>query len=167
MAQSIKMDEQALRQRVRRILLERAAAAGQGQSPATSQSVGTLGGSAISAGSAYSGGARKRKARKTRKGGSAISGGAWYDFLDPSKNGVGDAFNKVKNEFTNPDSILRSQVLPVAQQAAEVGAMVAGLGAPRKQSAKQKARQKLVSQLVKKGMTLPQASHYIKVNNLL
>ena len=39
-------------------------------------------------------------------------GGAWWDFLNPSKNGVGDAFNKVKNEFVNPDSTLRGQVIP-------------------------------------------------------
>lgn len=36
-----------------------------------------------------------------------LSGGSWYDFLDPNKNGVGNAFNKVKNEFVNPDSVLR------------------------------------------------------------
>ena len=36
-----------------------------------------------------------------------LSGGSWYDFLDPNKNGVGNAFNKVKNEFVNSDSVLR------------------------------------------------------------
>jgi hypothetical protein len=41
-----------------------------------------------------------------------MSGGAWYDFLNPNKNGVGDAFNKVKNEFVNPSSVLRHDVAP-------------------------------------------------------
>ena len=43
-------------------------------------------------------------------------GGAWYDFLDPNKNGVGNAFNKVKNEFVNPDSVLRRGVADAAQK---------------------------------------------------
>jgi len=29
-------------------------------------------------------------------GGSGLSGGAWYDFLDPTKNGVGNLYNKAK-----------------------------------------------------------------------
>ena len=161
------MDEAALRQRVRKILLERAHAQGQGLSPATSGSSGTtVGGSAWSGGSAYSGGGR----RVSKRGGSAYSGGGPWDWLDPTKNGVGDLYNKVKNEVVNPDSIFRSQVVPVAQQAAQIGAMVAGLGMPRKPrklSAKQQARNKMVAKLVKSGMTLPQASHYIKINGLL
>jgi hypothetical protein len=49
-----------------------------------------------------------------------MSGGAWYDFLDPHKNGIANEFNnpnsylrqgvnKVSNEFTNPDSYLRRE----------------------------------------------------------
>jgi hypothetical protein len=70
-----------------------------------------------------------------------LSGGAWYDFLDPNKNGVGDAFNKVKHEFvdsdsglrqglstagnavagqfTDPNSVLRGQVIPIGAQVAQ------------------------------------------------
>jgi len=45
-----------------------------------------------------------------------MSGGAWYDFLDPNKNGVANAFNSagsaIKNEFVNPDSVLRKDIVP-------------------------------------------------------
>ena len=41
-----------------------------------------------------------------------MSGGSWYDFLDPNKNGVGNAFNTVKNEFVNPSSVLRHDIAP-------------------------------------------------------
>jgi hypothetical protein len=41
-----------------------------------------------------------------------MEGGAWYDFLDPNKNGVGATFNKVKNEFVNPSSVLRHDIAP-------------------------------------------------------
>jgi len=55
-----------------------------------------------------------------------IHGGAWYDFLDPRKNGVARAFEdfgaKTKNEFVNPDSILRGKILPTA---AKVGTVLA------------------------------------------
>jgi len=44
------------------------------------------------------------------------SGGAWYDFLDPNKNGVSNAFQKVGNEFTNPDSVLRRGATDVGQK---------------------------------------------------
>ena len=72
----------------------------------------------------------------------ALEGKGWFDFLDPNKNGVGDAFNKVKhefvdsdsnlhrgvadaaakvgNEFTNPDSVLRGQVVPIAGKVGDV-----------------------------------------------
>jgi len=36
-----------------------------------------------------------------------MRGGSWYDFLDPNKNGVGNAFNAVKHEFVDSDSGLR------------------------------------------------------------
>jgi hypothetical protein len=53
-------------------------------------------------------------------------GGAWWDFLDPNKNGVAAAFQdfgaKAKNEFVNPESVLRGKVLPVA---AKVGSVLA------------------------------------------
>ena len=70
-----------------------------------------------------------------------LSGGAWYDFLDPNKNGIGNAFNTVKNEvvnpdsglrrgldtagqavagqFTDPNSVLRGQVIPIGAQVAQ------------------------------------------------
>lgn len=70
-----------------------------------------------------------------------VHGGAWWDFLDPKKNGVANAFQdfgakvknefvnpqsflrtKVQNEFTNPESVLRGKVLPVA---ARVGQFIA------------------------------------------
>jgi len=58
------------------------------------------------------GSARKRKGKK---------GGAWYDFLDPAKNGINNelynpnsylqqGIGKVGNEFTNPDSYLAQGV---------------------------------------------------------
>jgi len=37
----------------------------------------------------------------THCGGSGLSGGAWYDFLDPHKNGVGDLYNKIKHEVVD------------------------------------------------------------------
>lgn len=62
-----------------------------------------------------------------------LEGGAWWDFLDPNKNGVANAFDpnkngvanvfdpnkngvndlgrKIKNEFVNNDSVLRQKVL--------------------------------------------------------
>jgi len=46
------------------------------------------------------------------------SGGGFFDFLDPNKNGVANAFNKVGNEFTNPDSVLRRGVADAAQKTA-------------------------------------------------
>ena len=45
-----------------------------------------------------------------------MSGGGFFDSIknafDPSKNGVGNAFNTVKNEFVNPNSVLRHDVAP-------------------------------------------------------
>jgi len=52
------------------------------------------------------------------------SGGAWYDFLDPSKNGVASAFQKVGNEFTDPNSVLRGRVLPEVSKYASMAAPV-------------------------------------------
>jgi hypothetical protein len=53
-----------------------------------------------------------RKAKRLAK----LHGGAWYDFLDPAKNGlkasVEDTGNKIKNEFENPSSKLRQVVDP-------------------------------------------------------
>lgn len=39
-------------------------------------------------------------------------GGAWYDVFDPQKNGVAQAFQPLTNEFTNPDSVLRKEIVP-------------------------------------------------------
>ena len=45
-----------------------------------------------------------------------MEGGAWWDALDPAKNGVSAAFNSagaaIKNEFENPDSKLRKEIVP-------------------------------------------------------
>ena len=60
-----------------------------------------------------------RKAKRLAK----LHGGAWYDFLDPAKNGLNasvadtkakfeEAGKKVKNEFVNPQSKLRGELLP-------------------------------------------------------
>lgn len=66
------------------------------------------------------------------------SGGAWYDFLDPNKNGVARAFDpnqngvadlgrKIGNEFTNNDSILRQKVLnPTAGQFTDPNSVLRG-----------------------------------------
>lgn len=57
-----------------------------------------------------------------------LHGGAWYDFLDPKKNGVGKLYNTAKagaiNQIKDPDSIFRSKIIPYAAKAAE------GLGGP-------------------------------------
>jgi len=158
------MDEQAIRSRVRQILREKAQATFTGQ---------PLGG-------AYSGG----KAMLGRNGRGRKKGGAWYDFLDPQKNGVANAFDpnkngfndamkKVGNEFTNPNSILRGQVLPAVEQGAKVVSAVApfvGLGmsgGKRKVSPKMKRRGAMVKSLMRShGMTLPQASAYIKASGM-
>ena len=48
--------------------------------------------------------------------GEGMKGGAWWDALDPAKNGVSAAFNSagaaIKNEFENPDSKLRKEIVP-------------------------------------------------------
>lgn len=57
-------------------------------------------------------------------------GGSWSDFTD----WVSGAADKVKHEFTDPGSILRSKVLPIAQQvgqAALEAAPLVGLGKRR------------------------------------
>jgi len=61
-----------------------------------------------------------RKAKRLAK----LHGGAWYDFLDPAKNGLNasvadtkakfeEAGKKIKNEFENPSSKLRKVADPV------------------------------------------------------
>lgn len=68
------------------------------------------------------------KSRKRR----SVRGGAWYDFLDPHKNGVGNLYNKVKHEVVTPDSVLRGQYIPkaasFADKALAASAVVPGLG---------------------------------------
>lgn len=76
-----------------------------------------------------SGGKRPRMSHSAVKMCPHCSGAGFLDDLknafDPHKNGVGDAFNKVKNEFTNEGSVLRSQVVPIAGQVAKMGADLA------------------------------------------
>jgi len=149
-----KMDEDSIRQRVRAILRQKANVVYQGPS--------------IAGGATAGGGTAGGKRRK---------GGAWYDFLDPQKNGFNDAMSKVSNEFTNPDSVLRGQIIPKAEQVAKVAAQVApfvGLGTAggkkyvrKGPSPKMRKRNALIARLMKeKGMTLPQASSYIKQHDL-
>jgi hypothetical protein len=74
-----------------------------------------------------------------------MSGGAWYDFLDPQKNGIANEFNnpnsvlrakvlpKVAHEFKDPNSVLRGKVIPIGAKVASyaqpfVDAAVPGLG---------------------------------------
>jgi hypothetical protein len=68
----------------------------------------------------------------------ALHGGAWWDFLDPNKNGVrkwfSDTASKVKNEFVNPQSVLRAKIVPGFQKVAKfaapiIDAVVPGQGA--------------------------------------
>jgi len=66
------------------------------------------------------------------------SGGGFFDFLDPNKNGVARAFDpnqngvadlgrKIGNEFTNNDSILRQKVLnPTAGQFTDPNSVLRG-----------------------------------------
>ena len=61
--------------------------------------------------------ARESEGRTEMVGGDkGMKGGAWWDALDPAKNGVSAAFNSagaaIKNEFENPDSKLRKDILP-------------------------------------------------------
>jgi hypothetical protein len=80
-----------------------------------------------------------RRARRAESD-ARLRGGAWWDFLDPAKNGVANAFdpnkngvaklandaragiedtyNKAKNEVVNPDSKLRGEIIPMAGQVA-------------------------------------------------
>ncbi len=104
-----------------------------------------------------------------------VEGGAWYDFLDPNKNGVGNLYNKVKNEITNDDSILRREVVPAviegvktASQVINTAKSLIGKGGKHKRQpwAANDPRRKR-NELVKKAMkdhnlTLPQASKYVK-----
>lgn len=151
------MDEDAIRQRVRAILRQKANVIYQGP---TNTGGATAGGATA--------GGKKRRSKK---------GGAWYDFLDPSKNGFNDAMGKVGHEFTDPNSVLRGQVLPAAEKVAKVAAMVGaplGLGTAggkkytrKGPSPKMRKRNAMIARLMKeKGMTLPQASSYIKQHNL-
>jgi len=155
-----KIDEDSIRQRVRAILRQKANVVYQGPSIAGGATAG-----GATAGGATAGGRRRRK------------GGAWYDFLDPQKNGFNDAMSKVSNEFTNPNSVLRGQIIPKAEQVAKVAAQVAplvGLGTAggkkyvrKGPSPKMRKRNALIARLMKeKGMTLPQASSYIKQHDL-
>ena len=98
-------------------------------------------------------------------------GGAWYDWFK-------DTASKVANEITNPDSILRKDIIPVAKQVYDVAKVVApvvGLGRKRKGGAvsggkKGDGRAKramIVKKVMKeKGMKMIEASKYVKQNGL-
>lgn len=60
---------------------------------------------------------RKERSLQRARANPRVKGAGVFDFLDPHKNGVAeafnharagveDAYNKTKNEFTNPDSVL-------------------------------------------------------------
>jgi hypothetical protein len=68
-------------------------------------------------------------------------GGAWWDFLDPNKNGLNasiedtkhkfDDFGaKVKNEFVNPDSVLRQGVDKVGHEFTDPNSLLRGTYLP-------------------------------------
>ena len=68
-------------------------------------------------------------------------GGAWWDFLDPNKNGLNasiedtkhkfDDFGaKVKNEFVNPDSVLRKGVDKVGHEFTDPNSLLRGTYLP-------------------------------------
>ena len=80
-------------------------------------------------------GRRKIRTPNERGVGGSLRGGNWWDFLDPNKNGVANAFdpnkngftqhiinpivdtaNKVGNEFTNPNSILSQGIVDAANK---------------------------------------------------
>jgi hypothetical protein len=53
-----------------------------------------------------------------------LKGGAWWDFLDPNKNGVGNAFNTVKHEFVDSDSGLRQGLSKAGDAVVDAGKAV-------------------------------------------
>jgi len=53
-----------------------------------------------------------------------MRGGSWYDFLDPNKNGVGNAFNTVKHEFVDSDSGLRQGLSKAGDAVVDAGKAV-------------------------------------------
>jgi hypothetical protein len=98
-------------------------------------------------------------------------GGAWYDWFK-------DTASKVANEITNPNSILRKDVIPVAKQVYDVAKVVApivGLGRKRKGGAVsggkkgdgRAERAMIVKKVMKeKGMKMIEASKYVKQHGL-
>ena len=56
----------------------------------------------------------RKQVRAILKAHIAAHGGSWYDFLDPTKNGIGDLYNKAKHEIVDPNSELRGTILPEA-----------------------------------------------------
>lgn len=93
-------------------------------------------------------------------------GGKWSNLFD-KLTGVKNVGRKIKNSY-------KKYVKPSINKAkskvkGELKKLV-GLGkakVKRKVSPKMKKRGEMVKKLMKKGMSLPEASHFIKVNNLL
>lgn len=137
------MDEQALRQRIRKILLQQAAEKGQAV------------GRGISAGGVSAGGRRKVK-----------KGGDWNSFWNTVQHPDQWA-PAIAHEVTDPNSDLRAKIIPAGQKIAEV---VSGLGysggGQHKASAKtrkpNKHAQAVKSYMAKhKGCTLAEASRAV------
>ena len=138
----------------------------------------------------------RKQVRAILKAHVATHGGAWWDFLDPSKNGVGNAFNAVKHEIVDPDSELRGTIIPevgnIAGKVAAAASVIPGVGeivAPiaaavkavstandmaksagfgARKSRPPTAHNLAVKKLMKDnpGMKLPEASKYVKAHGL-
>jgi len=140
------MSDAALRQRIKEILIEQA----------------RIRVDAPKAGGAVSGGADSGgKLRKSRKG------GVWASFVN-TMNHPDTWGAKIQNEITNPDSDLRSKIIPVAQQIAAVAGL--GLGKHRA-DAKTRipgAHAMAVRSVMRAnpGMKLGNASKYVKQKGL-
>ena len=136
----------------------------------------------------------------------AYEGGAWWDVLDPAKNGLTASVNasnekikndvnasneKIKNEFVNPDSVLRKKVLPVARKLVapvgnalgsfygmpdagskvDKGLSMVGLGKKKRKPAGEndgrRKRSAVVNKVIaEKGLSMIEASKYVKAHNL-
>ena len=102
------------------------------------------------------------------------------DFLDPTKNGVGDPHNKIKHEVVDRDSDLRSKYIPAAtslvgalggpegEAAAHVVDAINGLGKPRRTrkggvAPSVLARNRIVQQVMRqRKCSLPEASKIVR-----
>ena len=96
-------------------------------------------------------------------------GGSWWDFLDPTKNGVGNLYNSIKHEVVDPDSDLRSKIIPdVIDTVKTVAPLVAGLGMSggRAPSPHALATKAYYNKHKKEGITFGEASHQVSVQGL-